>query len=95
MERYPCFANGIIGFFGLLFVLPVMAAPQDQQIFTNFESAPNASTFTIGASPNTATFNGNVGFRATGALYNSGIRAFWIEPGETGSVTFATPAETR
>jgi glucose/arabinose dehydrogenase len=75
---------------------PVAASPQDQQVFTNFENASTTvvTTLTIGESPFTATFVGNAGFRATGALYHSGIKAYWIERGgQVGTITFEMPAE--
>lgn len=81
----------------LFCVLPLAAAPETQQVFTNFEAAGFGvvKSWTIGVSPHTVTFNGNTGFRATGALYRSGSKAFWIERGgEVGTVTFETPAET-
>ena len=78
-------------------VLPLAAAPEAQQVFTNFEAAGFGvvKSWTIGTSPHRATFNGNTGFRATRALYRSGSKAFWIERGgEVGTVAFETPAET-
>ena len=97
MNRTKDFFRLLVGALHLLWVLPLAATPEAQQVFTNFEDVGFGvvNTWTIGASPNTATFNGNLGFRATGALYRSGSKAFWIERGgEMGTVTFETPAET-
>jgi len=71
-----------------------LAAPQDQQFFTSFEELGLrvVNEHTIGQAPFTATFAGNAGFRGTAALYRSGTNAFWIERGETGTVTFQQPA---
>ncbi len=71
-----------------------LAAPQDQQFFTSFEEIgmDRVNEHTIGEAPLTATFVGNVGFRSTTALYRTGTNGFWIEPGETATVTFRRSA---
>jgi len=82
--------------FGLAGTILVHGAPQDQQVFTDFEELGfnRVATHMIGENPFTATFMGNVGFRATAALYRSGSNGFWIERGETATVTFQRSAAT-
>ena len=64
-----------------------------QQFSDSFESAPDFGTFTLFSSPNLVTFTG--GFTQTqgiSSLYKSGIKSFMVNPGNTGTITFATPA---
>ena len=76
------------------------AAPQDQAVFSDFESFnPNTAfgaSFSIGSSPEKATFGGDGFAGAVGnfSLYNSGVRAWMIVENGTGSVDFETNAAT-
>ncbi len=63
------------------------------QFSDSFETAPDFGTFTRFTSPNSVTFTG--GFTQTqgiSSLYKSGIKSFMVNPGNTGTITFATPA---
>ncbi len=73
------------------------ASPMDQDVFTDFENlsadpAQALTTYVHGMSPEQVTFIGHSGRRPTLALYNSGIRAYWLEPGEVGFIEFETLA---
>ena len=72
----------------------VTAAPGDQAVFTDFETI-NASNFVVGSPPATAHFTGGFsGFAGIAELYHSGIRAWMVDPGGTGTITFGTPVAT-
>lgn len=72
------------------------AAPEDQEIFTNFEDIPEDSRlfFSIGTPPFTALFEN--GFAGAGTLAtqlaHSPTHTWSILNGEIGSITFETPA---
>ena len=75
----------------------VSAGPMDLDHFTDFESLSSdpgdiLSTYVHGTSPDRVTFNGNSGRKPAPSLYNSGIRAYWLESGESGSIVFETAA---
>lgn len=74
------------------------AAPQDQDVFTDFESINTSvgESFDLGTSPTSATLDGDgfSGVAGIGELYFSGIRAWMINPGGTGTVDFETNAST-
>ena len=87
----------------VLILIPLLAAgvvsagPMDLDHFTDFESLSSSpsdilSTYVHGTSPNRVTFNGNSGRKPDPSLYSSGIRAYWLEPGESGSIVFETAA---
>ena len=72
----------------------VNAAPMDQDVFTDFESI-DSTDFTLGTSPDTANFTGGFsGVAGIFELYNSGTHAWMVNPGDTGTITFETDAET-
>lgn len=76
---------------------PAQSSPMDQDVFTDFEnlsSLPSEAllTYVHGTTPEQITFIGHSGRRPTLALYRSGIRAYWLEPGEVGFIEFETPA---
>jgi len=59
----------------------------------SFETAPNFGTFTLFSSPNIVTFTG--GFtqsQGIPSLYVTGVKSFMVDPGNTGTITFQTPA---
>jgi len=69
-----------------------LAAPQDQDVFTDFEGI-TATTVVIGTGNVTATFTN--GFSATAGipeLYTSGIFGWMVDPGNTGEIQFETNA---
>ena len=89
-----CLLPGIAAFAFMLGAQPgaVSAAPQDQEVFTDFETI-EATDFSIGSGDVTATFTGGFsGFAGIGELYNSGIRAWMVNPGNTGEIQFETNA---
>ena len=74
----------------------LVSAPQDQQVFTDFENIPDEVNqfFTIGTPPFTATFADGVagaGALAT-QLAHSPTHTWSILNGEIGTITFETPA---
>ncbi len=82
----------------LLLAVPLQAAPEDQDVFTNFETinTTTGAPFSIGTSPESATFSGDgfSGVAGIGELYRSGNHAWMINPGGTGTVEFETNAAT-
>jgi hypothetical protein len=63
------------------------------QFSDSFETAPNFGNFTLFSSPNSVTFTG--GFtqsQGIPSLYVSGLKSFMVDPGNTGTITFQTPA---
>ena len=63
------------------------------QTSDSFETAPNFGTFTLFSSPNTVTFTG--GFtqsQGIPSLYVTGLKSFMVDPGNTATITFQTPA---
>jgi hypothetical protein len=82
----------------LLFAAPAVAAPEDLDFFTDFEDIdPNTTVgeiITVGVSPETADLGGDAFAGVVGdfALYFSGIRAWMVLPGGTGTITFDTLA---
>jgi len=82
----------------LLLAAQLQAAPEDQDVFTDFESINTSAgeLFSIGTSPESATFNGDgfSGVAGIGELYRSGNHAWMINPGGTGVVEFETNAAT-
>lgn len=81
-----------------LFAAPAVAAPEDLDFFTNFEDiSPNTNVgeiITVGVSPETADLGGDAFGGRVGdfSLYFSGIRAWMVLPGGTGTITFETLA---
>lgn len=77
---------------------PLCAAPEDQDVFTDFETINTSvgEEFSIGTSPEAATFGGDgfSGVAGIGELYFSGVRAWMINPGGTGTIDFETNAAT-
>ena len=68
-------------------------AAHGQQFSDSFETAPDFGTFSLFPSPNSVTFTG--GFTQTqgiSSLYHSGVKSFMVNPGNTGTMTFETPA---
>jgi hypothetical protein len=68
-------------------------AAYGQQFSDSFETAPNFGDFTLFPSPNSVTFTG--GFTQTQgipSLYVTGAKAFMVDPGNTATITFETPA---
>ena len=84
--------------FTLLFgsVVCLTGAPEDQEVFTDFENIPEESRlfFSIGTSPFTALFTDGVAGAGTLAtqLAHSPSHTWSILNGETGVITFETPA---
>ena len=85
-----------------LVTLPAMltAAPKDQQVFTDWDDFPLSEDFfspvevIIGNTPNSAAFNGGI---TTGILFFFPItfsqeNIWYITNGQTGTITFETPA---
>ena len=74
------------------------AAPQDQDVFTDFETINTnlGDPFSIGVSPESATFSGDgfSGVAGIGELYFSGSHAWMVNPGGTGVIDFETNAAT-
>ena len=72
------------------------AAPEDQEIFTDFEAFDTGvdQPFVVGAAPSAATFSGNAfsGIAGIGELYFSGVRAWMVNPGGIGTIEFDTNA---
>jgi hypothetical protein len=81
-----------------LFAAPAVAAPQDLDFFTDFEDIdPNTNAgdiITVGVSPETADLGGDAFAGVVGdfSLYFSGIRAWMVLPGGTGTINFETLA---
>jgi hypothetical protein len=76
---------------------PAQSAPMDQDVFADFENLsllPSEAllVYVHGTTPEQVTFIGHSGRRPTLSLYHSGIRAYWLEPGEVGLIEFETPA---
>ncbi len=68
-------------------------AAHGQQFSDSFENAPNFGDFTLGTSPKSVTFTG--GFTRTQgifSLYHSGVKSFMVNPNNTATITFETPA---
>ena len=82
----------------MLFAAPVAAAPQDQDVFTNFENvSPNTAIgeiIEVGSSPEVASFSGDAfgGVVGIGQLYHSGLRAWMVTANGTGFIDFETDA---
>lgn len=79
-------------------VLCLIAAPEGQEVFTDFENIPDDSNmfFTVGTPPFTALFEYGVagdGLLAT-QLAHTPTHVWSILNGVTGSITFETPAHT-
>jgi len=72
-----------------------VADPQDQDVFTDFEGI-SSTNFSIGSSPNTATFSGNAFSGTVGDfdLYFSGFFAWMVNEGGTGTIDFETNAQS-
>ena len=69
-----------------------LAAPRDQDVFTDFEGI-DSSNFSVGTGDVTATFtNGFSAFAGILELYNSGRYAWMVDPGNTGEIQFETNA---
>jgi len=65
-----------------------------QDVFSSFEFDEYSGLFTLGTSPFDATFdNGIAQVIGISWLYTSGSHAWMIDVGQTGEVTFGTPAE--
>jgi len=63
------------------------------QFSDSFETAPNQGDFTLFSSPNSVTFTG--GFtqsQGIPSLYVTGVKSFMVDPANTGTITFQTPA---
>lgn len=72
----------------------LLSAASAQDVFTSFEFDNATGNFSIGPSPFDATFdNGIAQSIGVPAIYNSGARAWMIDVGQVGEVTFGTPAE--
>ena len=73
-------------------------APEDQDVFTDFESFDTmpGDTFSLGTAPQVSTFSGDAfaGVAGIGELYFSGLRAWMVNPGGTGVIEFDTNAAT-
>jgi len=72
------------------------AAPQNQQVYTNFNNM-SSTDFTIGTSPNSAHFTGGeAAFRGIFELYHFGISndvySWFVDAGDTGTIQFETNA---
>lgn len=97
LVRKTQLAWSLPGLAALAFILGVhsgtaLAAPQDQDVFTDFEMI-ESSNFSIGTGDVTATFTGGFSaFAGIQELYNSGIRAWMVDPGNTGEIQFETDA---
>ena len=64
------------------------------EIITSFEFSDLSGSFTIGAPPKSATFaNGIAASVGVLSLYHSGQNAWMITAGQTGTVSFETPAD--
>jgi hypothetical protein len=78
-----------ISILALLFV----GAAAGQDVQTSFEFFDTSGSFTLGTPPRTVTFTGGqaktVGIES---LYRSGLNAWMIDAGDTGEITFETPA---
>ena len=88
-------ANGLRLILLALFVVLIgsSTAAHGQQFSDSFETAPNFGNFTLFPSPNSVTFTG--GFTQTQgnpSLYKSGDKSFMVDSGNTGTITFETPA---
>ncbi len=74
------------------------AAPEDQDVFTDFETINTGigDSFSIGTSPDSATFSGDgfSGVAGIGELYFSGNHAWMVNPAGTGVIDFETNAAT-
>ena len=74
------------------------AVPEDQDFFTDFEDViPNTTVgeiIEVGIPPETAELGGDAfgGVVGIGALYNSGLRAWMVTAGGTGSIDFQPDA---
>jgi hypothetical protein len=81
-----------------LFAARAHAAPQDLDVFTNFEGvSPNTSVgevIEVGTSPESAELSGDAfgGFLGVGQLYHSGIRSWMVVQNGTGFIDFITDA---
>ena len=65
-----------------------------QDVFTSFEFPDASGNFSIGPAPFNATFaNGIAQTVGILSLYNSGANSWMIPAGQTGNITFGTPAE--
>ena len=84
----------IAGVLSIAISASALAAPVDQDVFTDFETI-NSSDFTIGTSPDTAHFTvGFSGVVGIGELYHSGTHAWMVNRLDTGLITFETDAAT-
>jgi hypothetical protein len=91
--------NALVALLALpLFAAPAVAVPQDLDFFTDFEDInPNTNVgdiIAVGISPETADLGGDAFAGVVGdfSLYFSGIRAWMVLPGGTGTITFETLA---
>ena len=76
----------------LLAIGCLITTPAVATIFDDFETI-NTNTgdpFTIGSAPESATFTGDAfsGVAGINELYNSGLRAWMVNPGGTGTISF-------
>lgn len=70
-------------------------AASAKEVVTSFEFTDTSGEFTLGDSPETVTFqNGLAQTVMKLHLYHTGLNAWLIEPGETGTITFGTPAQS-
>jgi len=71
-----------------------LAAPEDQDVFTDFETI-DATDFSIGSGDVTATFTGGFsGVAGILELYRSGTHAWMVRESNTGEIQFETNAAT-
>lgn len=79
---------------GIAISAQTLAAPVDQDVFTDFETI-DSTDFTLGTSPDTAHFtDGFSGVANILELYHSGTHAWMVNPAVTGTITFETNAAT-
>ena len=72
--------------------LGLASASPAQDVSTSFEFN-DLNGFTLGISPDTVTFeNGEAKSISVFSLYHSGIRSWMIDGGDTGIISFETPA---
>ena len=79
---------------GTVFLLSSLSCLSAQDVFSSFEFDEFSGHFTLGTSPFDTTFdNGLAQVIGISWLYTSGSHAWMIDVGQTGEVTFGTPAE--
>ena len=87
-----CLSN-FRGIAAIVLAIHVMSSAFGQDVTTSFEFTDTDGEFTLGTSPNSVTFqDGEARSLFQRSLYRTGLNSWMVGSGNTGMITFETPA---